>query len=189
MPIKRGKRAAKTARAATRKSTVGTPSTRRPTRSTSESKPASAKGAARTHIGKKHGSKKAAKPRGVVRSAVASVGHALSRVTGRGKTTTKAVELSKGQKAARVAKRQTDIPMDTLAETYTPTQTSLKGPFRTSGADRQNDQEFARGVADTRWSDEDLFTNKSGDPRIGTHGRSYEPGEARAASGRKRNNE
>ncbi len=33
---------------------------------------------------------------------------------------------------------------------------------------------------DERWNDEDLFTNKSGDPRIGTHRRTYEPAETRA---------
>ncbi len=64
-----------------------------------------------------------------------------------------------------------------IENAYTPTQTSLKAPFRASGADRQRDQEFAAGVADDRWNDEDRFTNKSGDPRIGTHGRTYEPGE------------
>jgi hypothetical protein len=33
--------------------------------------------------------------------------------------------------------------------------------------------------ADDRWQDEDHFTNKSGDARIGTHGRGDEPGEKR----------
>lgn len=85
-------------------------------------------------------------------------------------------------KAARVARRESDIPMDRIAETYTPPQTSLKGGMRGNGAGRQNDQEHGRGVDDDRWNDEDIITNKSGDPRIGTHGRTYEPGEARAAS-------
>lgn len=85
--------------------------------------------------------------------------------------------------AGRGTRRQTDIPMDQIEAAYTPTQTSLKAPFRSSGADRQRDQEFARG-ADDRWNDEDRLTNKSGDPRIGTHGRTYEPGERRAAAGR-----
>ena len=74
---------------------------------------------------------------------------------------------------------QADIPFDALTGSYTPTQTSLKAPFRADGADRQKDQEFANGVADERWNDEDRLTNKSGDPRIGTHGRTYEPGERR----------
>lgn len=85
---------------------------------------------------------------------------------------------------ARPAHIDSDIPMKQIEEAYTPTQTSLKGPFRASGADRQRDQEFAGGYADSRWNDEDRLTNKSGDPRIGTHGRTYEPGEQRVASGR-----
>jgi len=84
------------------------------------------------------------------------------------------------KREARPAHRESDIPFDQLEQSYIPTQTSLKGPFRTSGADRQSDQEFARGAGDTRWKDEDRYTNKSGDPRIGTHGRTYEPGESRA---------
>jgi len=82
-------------------------------------------------------------------------------------------------RTARPAHRQTDIPMNQLEDAYIPTQTSLKGPFRASGADHQRDQEFGNGISDDRWKDEDLITNKSGDPRIGTHGRTYEPGEKR----------
>jgi hypothetical protein len=82
-------------------------------------------------------------------------------------------------KAARLAKRDGDIGIERIESTYTPPQTSLKAGFRATGADRQHDQEFVRGVADDRWNDEDLLTNKSGDSRIGTHGRTYEPGEAR----------
>jgi hypothetical protein len=74
---------------------------------------------------------------------------------------------------ARPAKREADVPLDAVAKTYTPKQTSLKSSFRTTGADRQRDQE----VLGERWNDEDHYTNKSGDPRIGTHGRAYEPGE------------
>jgi hypothetical protein len=80
-------------------------------------------------------------------------------------------------KAARPARRQPDIPLEILDRTYTPKQTSLKASFRTNGEDRQRDQELAGGYADERWSDEDRFTNKSGDPRIGTHHRKYEPNE------------
>jgi len=79
----------------------------------------------------------------------------------------------------RLIKRETDIPMSTLDATYSPPQTSLKASFRSDGEDHQRDQEFAYGAADERFSDEDRFTNKSGDPRIGTHGRTYEPDEAR----------
>ena len=85
---------------------------------------------------------------------------------------------------SRAPKRAADIPMDRIANTYTPTQTSLKAPFRASGGGRGRDQEYARGDGDDRWADEDRFTNKSGDPRIGTHGRVYEPGEARAKPAR-----
>lgn len=89
------------------------------------------------------------------------------------------------QQAARKRRPQADIPVDTLSKTYTPTQTSLKAGFRADGADRQRDQEFSGGVADERWNDEDRLTNKSGDPRIGTHGRTYEPGESRLGKGRR----
>jgi hypothetical protein len=75
---------------------------------------------------------------------------------------------------ARPPRREADVPMEILARTYTPRQTSLKASFRASGVERQRDQDF---VTEERWSDEDHFTNKSGDPRIGTHHRKYEPGE------------
>ncbi|MEA2338029.1 MAG: hypothetical protein QOE82_2036 [Thermoanaerobaculia bacterium] len=76
---------------------------------------------------------------------------------------------------------RTDVALDLIASTYSPKQTSLKSSFRSDGADQQLDQEMPIGAAD-RWQDEDHFTNKSGDARIGTHGRTYEPGEQRAAS-------
>ncbi len=78
---------------------------------------------------------------------------------------------------ARPPRRESDIPLEVLDRTYTPTQTSLKASFRVTGEDRQRDQELAKGYADERWGDEDHFTNKSGDPRIGTHRRKYEPNE------------
>jgi hypothetical protein len=83
---------------------------------------------------------------------------------------------------SRAPRRETDIPMDVLAATYTPTATSSKAGFRSDGADHQRDQEFSTGVADDRWNDEDHLTNKSGDPRIGTHRRTYEPAESRPGS-------
>lgn len=82
-------------------------------------------------------------------------------------------------KAARTTRRETDIPLDLLAQQYTPPRTSSKASFRSDGADHQLDQEFAFGRADSEWKDEDRFTNKSGDPRIGTHRRTYEPDENR----------
>jgi hypothetical protein len=81
--------------------------------------------------------------------------------------------------APRVTRRETDIPLDVLSATYTPPRTSSKSSFRSDGADHQLDQEFATGAADLRWNDEDRYTNKSGDPRIGTHRRTYEPAETR----------
>jgi|SRR5581483_1064393 len=80
-------------------------------------------------------------------------------------------------KAARPTRREADIPLDVLDRTYTPRQTSLKASFRASGEERQRDQELASGYVETRWNDEDRLTNRSGDPRIGTHRRKYEPGE------------
>jgi hypothetical protein len=85
---------------------------------------------------------------------------------------------------SRPRKPQTDVPLDLISNAYTPTQTSLKGPFRASGEDQQRDQDLAGGFSDERWNDEDRLTNKSGDPRIGTHGRSYEPGEQRTGRNR-----
>ena len=87
-------------------------------------------------------------------------------------------------RAARPRRPQTDVPLDLIGNAYSPTQTSLKAGFRATGEDQQRDQEMAEGYADERWNDEDRFTNKSGDPRIGTHGRSYEPGEHRTGRNR-----
>lgn len=89
---------------------------------------------------------------------------------------------SSAQTPGRVTRREADIPLDVIGRTYTPPFTGGKAGFRSDGADHQNDQEFAYGVSDERWNDEDRLTNKSGDPRIGTHRRTYEPGEARSES-------
>jgi len=78
---------------------------------------------------------------------------------------------------ARAKQPRTDVALDLIANTYSPKQTSLKTSFRSDGSDQHLDQEMPIGAAE-RWQDEDHFTNKSGDARIGTHGRSYEPGEA-----------
>jgi len=82
-------------------------------------------------------------------------------------------------KAAKYPQRETDIPLDLIEGVYTPPVTSSKASFRSDGADHQLDQEFAFGHADNEWNAEDRYTNKSGDPRIGTHRRSYEPDAAR----------
>jgi hypothetical protein len=81
---------------------------------------------------------------------------------------------------ARPTKRETDIPLDVLDRSYSPNLTSSKASFRSDGADHQRDQEFAFTADTDHWNDEDHYTNKSGDPRIGTHRRTYEPGENRA---------
>lgn len=125
--------------------------------------------------------------------AASAVKTAVRKITGRSKkaedatsapmvTPSRGRNKAGGQKAARLARRDGDIGIDRIEATYTPAQTSLKAGFRASGADRQHDQEFVRGVADDRWNDEDLLTNKSGDARIGTHGRTYEPGESQKDS-------
>lgn len=91
---------------------------------------------------------------------------------------TKKTRSDKPVSQQRATTRQSDIPMDIITNAYTPG-TNAKAGFRSNGNDRHRDQEFALGAGDDRWNDEDLLTNKSGDPRIGTHGRTYEPGEAR----------
>ena len=85
---------------------------------------------------------------------------------------------------ARPRRLQTDVPFDLIRNAYSPMQTSLKAGFRATGEDQHRDQELANGYIDERWNNEDRFTNKSGDPRIGTHGRSYEPGEHRTGHNR-----
>ncbi len=82
---------------------------------------------------------------------------------------------------ARAIRRESDVPMDVIAQAYAPSQTSIKTSFRSDGADHERDQEMPPGAGE-RFENEDHFTNKSGDSRIGTHGRTYEPGEQRAAT-------
>ena len=112
--------------------------------------------------------------------AASSVRRAISRVTHREKhdlepTSARPAEAAP-ERHARPRRTEPDIPLDRLNHAYTPTQTSLKTSFRFNGADQQRDQE---SVMDSRWNDEDHYTNKSGDPRIGTRGRTYERGERR----------
>lgn len=118
---------------------------------------------------------------------------AVKRVFARGRSEEEAVtaetatpvEASAPRTAAagtsRTVRRQTDVPLDVL-DSYTPPATSSKSSFRSDGADHQQDQEFSLGVDESRWNDEDHFTNKSGDPRIGTRHRTYEPAESRTES-------
>jgi hypothetical protein len=131
------------------------------------------------------------KTRNPLRRAAAAVSRAVSRITHRGndhggddvvmplETQQEITPRTTAPAPSRAPRREADVPMDITNE-YTPKQTSLKGGFRDDGSARQRDQELAAGAApDERWNDEDRFTNKSGDPRIGTRGRTYEPGETR----------
>ncbi len=79
--------------------------------------------------------------------------------------------------APRAPQRRSDVPLDMGDASYVPAQTSLKASFRSDGSDQQDDQQVPLGAGE-RFQDEDHYTNKSGDARIGTHGRTYEPGEA-----------
>ena len=136
-------------------------------------------------------------PRKQGKSAVKRAGSAIAR-TAR-KLTTKLNPLKRAAKpAAKTAKatkpkpkapaatarpirRESDVPIDLLAQSYAPRQTSIKTSFRSDGADHHNDQEIPFGTNE-RFENEDHFTNKSGDARIGTHGRSYESREKRTAT-------
>jgi hypothetical protein len=82
----------------------------------------------------------------------------------------------------RPTHRPSDVGVDVLSQAYSPRDTSGKAGFRSTGADHQRDQDFAPGAGNDTWKDEDRLTNKSNDPRIGTHGRTYEPGESRDES-------
>ena len=128
-------------------------------------------------------------------SAFGRVTSAVKKLFGRGRSELSAASVETASPAgsrqkhartegaqARPTQRQTDVPLDVLDRSYSPPMTSSKASFRSDGADHQRDQEFAFTAGDGRWNDEDHYTNKSGDPRIGTRRRTYEPGEERAES-------
>ncbi|MEO8218841.1 MAG: hypothetical protein ABI718_17335, partial [Acidobacteriota bacterium] len=75
-------------------------------------------------------------------------------------------------KTTRV-QRASDIDPADLADA-TPSQQSAKGSMdeRGSWSAREEDVVAESGA---KFADEDHFTNHTGDPRIGTHGRKYEP--------------
>lgn len=104
-----------------------------------------------------------------------------TKVAAAPKKTAKVAKPKTPAATARATKRESDVPMDLLAQEYAPSQTSIKTSFRSDGSDHQSDQEIPFGNAE-RFENEDHFTNKSGDARIGTHGRTYEPGEQRTAT-------
>jgi hypothetical protein len=76
------------------------------------------------------------------------------------------------KKAVRPIRRESDVSAQELA-TRTPSQQSGKGPFDKNRAENQRDTEARVGVTNTneRFSEEDQYTNRTGDPRIGTRGR------------------
>jgi len=129
-------------------------------------------------------------PRNEKRSALQRAASAVKRLFSRGRMLDDSApdQVPEGRRArpkrevhaARPTQRQADIPLEILDSVYTPPMTSSKASFRSDGADHHRDQEFALGRADSEWNDEDRYTNKSGDPRIGTHRRRSEPEEARA---------
>ncbi|HXI11657.1 MAG TPA: hypothetical protein VNM92_03315 [Thermoanaerobaculia bacterium] len=61
-------------------------------------------------------------------------------------------------------------------EPYIPKQQSMHSSPMGSGKGRDRDEEAIAAEADRNeeFNDEDRLTNKSGDPRIGTHGRTYD---------------
>lgn len=93
-----------------------------------------------------------------------------------------AESLPRTSPAIASVQRQSDIPMDVLDRMYTPLATSSKASFRSDGADHERDQELALGVINDQFNDEDRLTNKSGDPRIGTHNRNHTPAQSRPES-------
>jgi hypothetical protein len=143
-------------------------------------------------MARKHASQ--TKGAGRLRSAADAVKKLFTRGRGAAESDTESRESATSRSSAsrstqqntsapgRVTRRETDIPLDLLDREYTPANTSSKASFRSDGIDHHSDQEFAMESADERWNDEDRFTNKSGDPRIGTHRRTYEPAEARTES-------
>jgi hypothetical protein len=144
--------------------------------------------------------KNAAKIAPALRSAAKSVGDAVGKATAKIR---KAVADAKTTRAAKSkpappAKRsaapkqaasrpapavRTRKPLGGVADAalqgddYEPQQASAHAPFRsTGGDDRSIDEQLpAEMTTNDQFSDEDHFTNHSGDPRIGTHNRSYEP--------------
>ena len=129
-------------------------------------------GSAIARTAKKLSSKLRPQRRRKVQTEEPAVARASTRATPKVKT---ARAVPRPAPKARPTKRQADVPLDAVAKTYSPKQTSIKTGFRSTGADHQRDQE----PIGESWNDEDHYTNKSGDPRIGTHGRAYEPGEVR----------
>lgn len=71
--------------------------------------------------------------------------------------------------AGRPVRRESDIPAQELP-TRVPAQQSAKGPFDKHRAENLRDADAMRGFTNTneRFSEQDQYTNRTGDPRIGT---------------------
>lgn len=74
---------------------------------------------------------------------------------------------------ARRIVRKSDVTDAELSE-FGPSQTSSRGPFDKHRSDDRRDQEITAALGEPRFKDEDEYTNRSGDKRIGTHNREYE---------------
>lgn len=142
------------------------------------------------HLPKSLSTEKAAGPKAATPKTPAAKKQTATRTKPSGQPSKKTAPRNAGSQGSaagtttRTTRRTADVPLNELASNYTPGHTSLKSSFREGGVARTQDQEMGGGFSSERWNDEDHFTNKSGDPRIGTHGRTYEPDEE-PSSGRK----
>ena len=123
---------------------------------------------------------------GRLRRAAEAVKRLLTRGRGDSETVATSAASTQQQKArataehpSRPVQRQSDIPLERVESEYIPPITSSKASFRSNGADHESDQD---AFAADRFNDEDHYTNKSKDPRIGTHGRHSATSETRAES-------
>jgi hypothetical protein len=72
----------------------------------------------------------------------------------------------------RVARPSTPVPD---ADVHTPSQVSFRGPLDQRTKADPKKIRGAEKILNEQFNEEDEYTNKSGDPRIGTHGRKYVP--------------
>jgi hypothetical protein len=80
-----------------------------------------------------------------------------------------------GQTQAAAPARRRPIQSDVHAiDEMTPSQKSARGPFDERHRTEVGGEEFLAN-RNSDFNDEDHYTNKSKDPRIGTHGRKYQP--------------
>jgi hypothetical protein len=72
----------------------------------------------------------------------------------------------------KVARPSTPVPD---ADVHTPSQLGFRGPLDQRTKADPNKIRGAEKLLNEQFNEEDEYTNKSGDPRIGTHGRKYVP--------------